>query len=49
MSYRFRQWLANIPVLSLVFLKLCESDSGRSVVHAQWRWTRCARIDRGGS
>lgn len=45
MNYRFRQWLANIPLVSLVFLKLCESDSGGSVVHAQWRWTRCTHID----
>jgi hypothetical protein len=40
-SYRFRQWLADIPMVSLVLLKLCYSDSGRSLVHAEWRWRRC--------
>jgi len=45
-TYKFRQWLADVPVVSLLFLKLCYSDSGRSVVHAEWRWRRCAATDR---
>jgi hypothetical protein len=40
-TYRFRQWLANVPIISLPLLKMCQSDSGGSVVHAQWRWTKC--------
>lgn len=40
-TYRFRQWLANVPIISYVFVKLCQSDSGGSVHHAEWRWKRC--------
>jgi hypothetical protein len=40
-SYGLRQRLANIPLISLPILKLCPSDSGGSVVHAEWRWRRC--------
>lgn len=46
-TFRLRQWLADIPVLSLVLLRLCESDDGRSLVHAEWRWRKC--LSRNGS
>lgn len=41
MSARLCQWIADIPVVSLCLCRLCYSDSGRSVVHARWRWQRC--------
>lgn len=46
MSYRFRQWLADVPIISLAVLRLCPSDQGGSVVHAEWRWKRCSRLGR---
>ena len=38
---RFREWLADVPVLSLVLLKLRYVDSGRCLVEPVWRWRSC--------
>jgi hypothetical protein len=43
MSARLRYWLADVPVVSLVLLRLCYADAGRSVVVPEWRWRRCGR------
>lgn len=44
-TYRFRQWLANVPIISYALVKLCPSDTGGSTHHAQWWWTKCRHID----
>lgn len=36
---RFKNWLADIPIVSLALLKLC--PGGGSVVVPEWRWKRC--------
>lgn len=43
--FRFKQWLGDIPIISLMLLKLCPSDDGGSVVHAEWRWKRCPQVE----
>lgn len=42
--YRFKQWLGDVPIVSLALLKLC--PCGGSVVEAQWRWRRCSHTPR---
>lgn len=37
-----KDWLADIPFLSLLLFKLCHR--GGSEVYAEWRWKRCQAV-----